>query len=383
MRFDLALDPQPAGRSENTDLGGNETVTAWFNGLTDHLTITTESTVETMRGNPYDTCGTARTRCRCTTPTLRWPSWALPRDRLPGPDPARPDRRGERLANGDAQQVPAVLTRHLYERIGKVIRESGEPLTRRRRCAAARLPAETLPSCTSRWRGAGLRGTFRQRLLRRGIETNEYELHAWAELYIPGGGWRGFDPTAGLAVADRHIALAYAAQSQEATPVQGTYRGRATASMPPTSRSRADGLTAERIAVVTGAYSYTGAAVARSLIQRGYTVRTLTNRSVPIGQQDATLETHPLQFADIDSLVSAMAGADVFVNTYWVRYPYVGTEFDQAIRNSGVLFAAAREAGVRRICRSASATLRLRHRSPTTRARRRSRRCSKAASRTQ
>jgi NADH dehydrogenase len=106
----------------------------------------------------------------------------------------------------------------------------------------------------------------------------------------------------------------------------------------------------ERIAVVTGAYSYTGAAVARSLMQRGYTVRTLTNRSVPIGgRQDVSLETHPLQFADIDSLVGAMAGADVFVNTYWVRYPCVGTEFDQAIRNSGVLFAAAKEAGVRRI----------------------------------
>lgn len=108
-------------------------------------------------------------------------------------------------------------------------------------------------------------------------------------------------------------------------------------------------MTSGRIAVVTGAYSYTGAAVARSLMQRGYTVRTLTNRSVPIGQPVGTLETHRLQFGDIDSLVSAMAGADVFVNTYWVRYPYVGTQFDQAIRNSGVLFAAAREAGVRRI----------------------------------
>lgn len=108
-------------------------------------------------------------------------------------------------------------------------------------------------------------------------------------------------------------------------------------------------MTTERIAVVTGAYSYTGAAVARSLIRRGYTVRTLTNRSVPIGESSGTFEAHPLQFADVDSLVSAMAGADVFVNTYWVRYPYVGTQFDQAIRNSGVLFQAAREAGVRRI----------------------------------
>jgi uncharacterized protein YbjT (DUF2867 family) len=104
-----------------------------------------------------------------------------------------------------------------------------------------------------------------------------------------------------------------------------------------------------RIAVVTGAYSYTGAAVARSLMRRGFTVRTLTNRSVPIGDPGATPETYPLQFGDSAALVQAMRGADVFVNTYWVRYPYAGTEFDQAVRNSGVLFDAARAAGVRRV----------------------------------
>src|SRR5262245_9300329 len=108
-------------------------------------------------------------------------------------------------------------------------------------------------------------------------------------------------------------------------------------------------MTSARIAVVTGAYSYTGAAVARSLVQGGYTVRTLTNRSVPIGQPGAVLETQPLQFADTRALAEAMRGADVFVNTYWVRYPYVGTQFDQAIRNTNLLFQAAREAGVRRI----------------------------------
>lgn len=43
-------------------------------------------------------------------------------------------------------------------------------------------------------------------------------------------------------------------------------------------------MTNARTAVVTGAFSYTGAAVASSLMQRGYTVRTLTDRSVPIGQ---------------------------------------------------------------------------------------------------
>jgi transglutaminase-like putative cysteine protease len=50
---------------------------------------------------------------------------------------------------------------------------------------------------------------------------NEHDLHAWAEVYVPGGGWRGFDPTLGLAVADRHVPLAAAATPQGASPVSG------------------------------------------------------------------------------------------------------------------------------------------------------------------
>jgi transglutaminase-like putative cysteine protease len=233
VHFDLALDPAPAGRSENTDLGGNETVTAWFNGLTDHLTITTESTVETLRPNPYDYLWDGPHEL-----PLYYPDSALsvlgPYREIGFLDPSLQDLIVDvnTLANGDAQQVPAVLTSHLYERIGKVIRASGEPLTPeetlRRREASCR---DTAVLYLAVARALGFAGRFVSGYFAAAIETNDYELHAWAELYIPGGGWRGFDPTAGLAVADRHIALAYAAQSHEASPVQGTYRGRATASM--------------------------------------------------------------------------------------------------------------------------------------------------------
>jgi transglutaminase-like putative cysteine protease len=53
----------------------------------------------------------------------------------------------------------------------------------------------------------------------------ERDLHAWFEVWLPGGGWRGYDPTHGLAVADRHVALAVAPEPEGAAPVVGAFRG--------------------------------------------------------------------------------------------------------------------------------------------------------------
>jgi NADH dehydrogenase len=103
------------------------------------------------------------------------------------------------------------------------------------------------------------------------------------------------------------------------------------------------------LAVVTGAFSYTGAAVARSLSARGWALRTLTNRSIPLQRLDFDVEAHPLQFEDAGRLVAALEGARALVNTYWIRYPHAGLSFDVAVANSGRLFEAARAAGVERV----------------------------------
>jgi transglutaminase-like putative cysteine protease len=52
-------------------------------------------------------------------------------------------------------------------------------------------------------------------------------LHAWAEVYLHGGGWRGYDPSRGLAVAASHVPVAAAADPLLAAPVTGLYRGAA------------------------------------------------------------------------------------------------------------------------------------------------------------
>lgn len=107
--------------------------------------------------------------------------------------------------------------------------------------------------------------------------------------------------------------------------------------------------TAKSLDIVTGAFGYTGAQIARRLIAAGREVRTLTNHPKPNDAASQNIQVAPLNFNDRAALQRSLEGAQVLYNTYWIRFPHGDKTFEQAVENSLTLFQAAKLAGIQRI----------------------------------
>jgi uncharacterized protein YbjT (DUF2867 family) len=100
--------------------------------------------------------------------------------------------------------------------------------------------------------------------------------------------------------------------------------------------------------VVTGAFSYSGAAIARELQATGRNVRTLTGHP-DRAKGEHGIDVRPLDFDDPVGLVESLRGATTLYNTYWVRFPRGRIDHEAAVANSRTLFYAALHAGVERV----------------------------------
>jgi transglutaminase-like putative cysteine protease len=56
-------------------------------------------------------------------------------------------------------------------------------------------------------------------------KPERYDLHAWAEVYLQGAGWRGFDPSGMGAIDERYIPVATSSRSDLTAAVSGTFSG--------------------------------------------------------------------------------------------------------------------------------------------------------------
>jgi len=56
-------------------------------------------------------------------------------------------------------------------------------------------------------------------------QPEQYDLHAWAEVYLPGAGWRGFDPSGQGAIDERYIPIVSSSKPELTAAVSGTFSG--------------------------------------------------------------------------------------------------------------------------------------------------------------
>jgi len=101
---------------------------------------------------------------------------------------------------------------------------------------------------------------------------------------------------------------------------------------------------------VTGAFGFTGRALAERLLASCHSVVTLTRHSGMGDPLAGRIEVRAFG-ADTgpDDIAEALEGVATLFNTYWLRFPRGDQTFEGAIARSATLLAVARESGVRRV----------------------------------
>lgn len=227
----FSVEPEPQGSCTEFDAEGNVITHFWFAGVTDRLRLACASEVTTCRQNPFDYLLTsANSELPVHYPRDLQPLLLLARQRTAVPKRSDPVRElAEELMRSTDRKVTRflmTLCSRVQDGFSHIRRETGQPWppeqTFERQSGSCRdLAWLYIDAC----RAVGLAARFVS-----GYQVAEElderpELHAWSEVLIPGAGWRGFDPTLGVAVSDLHIALAASVIPAYAAPVAGSLRG--------------------------------------------------------------------------------------------------------------------------------------------------------------
>ena len=228
LDYRLRIDPEPSLVVRNTDTEGNVQQLVYFQGECRSLAVEAEMRVTSDPFNSFDFVlypfDTEQMPFRYSANQQRTLASYLDRDGVT----MAVEGFARRLANETRWQTVPFLTR-----LGACIRE--QFAYEIREVGPAHPPDQTLQtgrgSCRdfavlfiACCRSLGLAARFVSGYLS-GSPQQQHELHAWAEVYLPGAGWRGIDPTEGHLVGNHHLPLAASYFPDKLAPLGGTFRG--------------------------------------------------------------------------------------------------------------------------------------------------------------
>jgi transglutaminase-like putative cysteine protease len=228
LAFELRILPAAKRAVESLDQDGNLALHAWFDGPTRELSVLSRFTVELLRENPFDFVLSGQ--------SLRLPLWyseplcaALAPYRNDIPVSTTVKQYAQSIAageQGNTLSFLAALNGQLFQTHQHVTRPEGPPwpsgVTLSRLEGSCRdLAVLFCDAC----RVMGIAARFVSGYECAAAGQPDSYMHAWAEVYLPDVGWRGYDPSRGLAVTSGHVAVAAGFDYDLASPIAGVYWG--------------------------------------------------------------------------------------------------------------------------------------------------------------
>lgn len=224
--YRIQIEPTPSMITETVDAAGNPAHEVWFRGSTKELLIQTSGLVETHRQNPFNYL----LRESALNLPVQYPDLlkeTLRPYQQQHAHPAVADIAHE-AANRAGQKTTPFLSELcliIHQRIQYRRREEGFPRAPEKTIAegngSCRDMALLFVACC---RAVGMASKFTSGYIWDSTNLIGSDLHAWAEVYLEGAGWRGYDPSIGLAIDEHYISLASAQDPRLVTPVIGTFR---------------------------------------------------------------------------------------------------------------------------------------------------------------
>jgi transglutaminase-like putative cysteine protease len=231
LHFQLSITPEPSTLFPLVAASGDEILRARFSGSTDIFLVQSTSEVETQLAPCLKSC------LQENEPHLPYPVGHLNGDLmgalegwLPNGqhDPAAVDLAQEALMGSDQRALMFLeqLVEIIQDRVKYTQRHAGPAWpsgrTLKERVGSCRdLAMLMIETC----RCVGLPARFVSGYHLVEPKPERYDLHAWAEVYLPGAGWRGYDPSGCGAVDDRYITLATSSRPPLTAAVTGAFSG--------------------------------------------------------------------------------------------------------------------------------------------------------------